>query len=276
MTKRNNLIVIPAGVDSYHKDWYQFADRTYDIAVISFDANGHNDNEQHSDYCYQQEGAKFALLDWFFSKHPEIWSQYELFWLPDDDLQCSGEAVNELFDIVKSKSMALAQPSLTQNSPINHGITIHRRPFIFRETSFVEVMAPILTKQALQQVLPLFLISKTGWGIDDMWSQITLLNEKKYIVDAVQVEHMRPPNAPEPDQDIASAGGFYAKLGVHPHKEVVSLASEYGFIIGLKKVSLAGKLVGGIPTGRYLTHLLVKADKKVARYQRRRKSRGSL
>ncbi|QXD32158.1 hypothetical protein [Candidatus Pelagisphaera phototrophica] len=269
ITKNKSLIVIPAGADSCHKNWHQFADRTYDIAVISFDPNSYKDNKKHSDYCFPQEGAKFALLDSFFSNQPEIWKKYEFFWLPDDDLQCSGETVNRLFDIFIKNKMPLAQPSLTQDSPVSHGLTTHRRPFIFRETNFVEVMAPVFTKQSLQKAVPLFLISRSGWGIDEIWSQLTFADEKKFIIDAVQVKHMRPPNSPKPGEDVASGGGFYAKLGVNPHTELMALSKKYDFIVGLKKLSVSGELLGGIPTGKFITHLLVKADKKIARFQRR-------
>jgi hypothetical protein len=98
----------------------------------------------------------------------------------------------------------------------------HQPGYVFRDTSFVEVMAPYLSRWALSKALPTFTKSISTYGLDFVWPSLV---EKRAIgvVDAFQIRHRDP-------VDYAS-GRFYKYLqsiDVDLDEEERLILAEYG------------------------------------------------
>lgn len=191
--KRRNLVIVRAGNSSLHPGWLQGsrAERSWDLIVNYFG----DDPDIYRGGDWQRidsKGPKWAALhDLIESIRPQI-EPYDYIWLPDDDLECSLDDVNRLFEICRNESLVLAQPSLTHDSYFTHAVTLHNRCFQVRNTAFVEIMAPCLSQQALWTVLPSFNANRSGWGLCFLWPQRLLSGARMGIIDAVQVRHTRP------------------------------------------------------------------------------------
>jgi hypothetical protein len=77
----------------------------------------------------------------------------------------------------------------------------------------------MLSSQALERVFPTFDDDrcKCGWGLDSVWP--SLLSPKGVaVLDSVEVEHTRPPQAYNPSQSYD---------GVDPRKEELDLLTRY-------------------------------------------------
>jgi len=258
---------MPACKQSVHKHWQASDERSFDIVTLVYDKE-FIDHQDYADFSFQRSGSKSQLLDWFFSEHEEVWGGYNSFWLTDDDLLCSAKEVNRLFDIFEQNEMSVAQPSLTKDSPHSYKITLNKVFFQYRKVNFIEVMCPMFSRSALVKVIPLYRLSESAWGLDELWSQQVFADTNKYIIDAVQVKHLRPIRAPKPD-DSSEAGGLYAVLEKNPHTELQELSERYQFKLGQRKKNISSRLWGGINANEKLTEILVRVDKIIFRLARK-------
>ena len=99
-TGNRNLIVMPDGKNSLHKDWGAQSNRSYDVITLVY-SDEFVDHEKHADQSFRQGGTKTQLLAWFFENHRDIWEHYSYFRLAEDDLAIEPELVNEMFAIAE-------------------------------------------------------------------------------------------------------------------------------------------------------------------------------
>ena len=101
--------------------------------------------------------------------------------------------VNALFAIAENFGLAIAQPSLRAGSEVAHDITRQQPGRVLRFTSFVEAMAPVMTRDALRLCVPVFDRQILGWGTDYIWPKlIGPPHGRLAILDAVSMLHTRP------------------------------------------------------------------------------------
>ena len=110
--KKDFLVIIPAGDNSYHhqRNWYK--SNIYDLYVIYYgsDENLKKDMENKSDFFIQKKGPKWQLIRHVLGTID--WSNYSYVWLPDDDLYIEKEKIEEFLLVSQSLKLELAQPSL--------------------------------------------------------------------------------------------------------------------------------------------------------------------
>lgn len=83
----------------------------------------------------------------------------------------------------------------------------------------VEIMCPMLSASALDKVFATFDDDRCvcGWGLDSVWP--SMLSPKGVaVVDSVEVEHTRPPQAFNPSESYD---------GVDPRREELDLLVRY-------------------------------------------------
>ena len=85
-------------------------------------------------------------------------------------------------------------------------------------------MAPLFTRDALLQFLPYFPHLTHGWGIDALWSEHShdILGLEVGVVDALQVDHMRP----------SGVSALYKRVGGIEQAEAERAAFKRRFKIG--------------------------------------------
>ena len=188
---RDYLIIARVGDKSLHPRWLE-GDRNWDLALSSFGSAP----VAHAGECVLVEkvkGPKWAPLHDLIVRNAELIDRYKYVMLPDDDLLFTPDGMSWFFDLCRRHDFAVAQPSLDYESFYSHPITIRRPMLSYRLTDFVEVMTPCFRTDVLHQVLPTFVASASGWGIDDVWPGLVgRTGGRMAIVDEVSVTHTRP------------------------------------------------------------------------------------
>ena len=212
-----NLVVVRCGDGSLHPEWI-LDDLNFDI-ILSYFGKDINYDLSKIKYVHYFKGSKWEGLYDFFLNYPEIWNSYDYIWLPDDDLSMTSQTINSFFDLVYQYEFSLSQPALTHNSYYSHEILLQIKGVSYRETNFVEVMAPCFSKNSLIKCWKTFSENKSGWGLDSYWPKI-LENKKIGVIDKVPIFHTRP---------VGIAGhGTVARNQISPKQEYITLCRKYG------------------------------------------------
>lgn len=220
MSKRN-LVIVRAGDKSLHGDWLRplGAVRSWDL-VVSYFGDDPQMHRRPDVVRIDGKGPKWKGLHEVLVSGALDWSAYDRIWLPDDDLACTPQAIDRLFLLAEYFELQLAQPSLSHDSYISHAGTVHNPRFLMRRTNFVEVMAPVLTRELLQRVLPTLIENESGWGLDYLWAMyVDRPREDIGVIDAIQIRHTRPVGGPNYERLRAE--------GKSPHQELARLRKKY-------------------------------------------------
>ncbi len=190
MRARPYLVIVRAGEKSLHRNWLG-ENRNWDL-IVSWYGDQTYEPVADETVIAIKGGAGDGLFK-TFKALPELIDRYEYFWLPDDDIEADCTSISRLFEITAQHHLELSQPALTHNSYFTHPHTLVCPSFSLRYTTFIEVMAPCLSRGRLKSVLPLFRDHASLFGVDAIWARLDADNRcKAAIIDAVQVRHTRP------------------------------------------------------------------------------------
>lgn len=194
---RRNLVVLRSGDNSLHPLWLETLDgerRTWDLC-LSYYGNNPEEWRDRCEYFLPRKGSKFEGLAAVLDQADFIWG-YDYIWFPDDDLLIDGSEINTFFATARRFDLLLAQPALAPGCFINHRITEQQKDFRVRFTSFVEIMAPLFSREALAIVAPSFGINESGYGLDHLWPALLGAPLNRIgVVDEVAMVHTRPMGA---------------------------------------------------------------------------------
>lgn len=239
MASRRNLVLLRAGDTSIHSHWLNAPgeERNWDLIVNYFGDDP--DKFRGDDWLrIDSKGLKWPGLYEFIHSHEPLVRQYDYIWLPDEDLLCTCQDINRLFDICRERRLKFAHPSLTHDSYYTFPMMLHSPPFRLRFASFVEGQAPCMSSDTLWQLLPTMNESVTGLGLDFVWAKMLAGDPYSLaIVDEVQVRHTRP----------LSTGALYrvAKaLGTSPWDEYREVLKKFGITRRRYWISRAIRLSG--------------------------------
>jgi hypothetical protein len=230
---RKNLVFVRAGDESLHLSWLNgTCDRNFDL-FVSYYGSTPNKFRDNSDYYEQSEGLKYPEIFKCLLIKKKVFDVYEAFWFPDDDLLSDVESVNKMFDLFKEYNLFLAQPALGNGSYFSHEIATATPGSRLRFTNFVEIMCPLFNRISLTILGPTFGDSKSGWGLDAVWSHL-LGNPKDRIaiLDETPVIHSRP----------FKGGTFYdrcSEMGIDPGKEFNDVLKKHG-LSGMPEIRVYG------------------------------------
>lgn len=190
-----NLIISAVGDKSCHKDWI-LGNPNFILVLIYYGNNDviFNDYKKDSQIVIKQEGQKFPLINNFINNNKEFITQFDFIWLPDDDLSISTENLNELFDIANEYQLSICQPSVVAlDNNVVYNITRPQHGVKLKYTKFVEVMAPMFSKDVLMMLYDDFILSESGWGLDFLWPhKLNYPQNKIAIIDKITVIHTKP------------------------------------------------------------------------------------
>ena len=189
--------------------------------------------------------TKFTALWETNRQHDNFLFQYQATLFLDDDIEIRFEDVDALFSVTREFRLALAQPSLSPESFSSWPITLHCPASRLRFTNFVEIMAPLFSREALERCFDTFRQSLSGWGLDIVWPAILgHPREAIAIIDEIMMTHTRPV---DPAQ-----GRFYRYLrllGVDPYRELEELTKLHNVPADHKP-----EMYGAIPLPEVVAH----------------------
>jgi hypothetical protein len=194
MTSRY-LLLLRAGDHSLHPRWISpTVPRLWDLHLSYFGSRDDPFGTLSPGVSFSREpGTKFIGLADCMDKHPEFLERYEYIGFPDDDLDTDTTCWNTAFSTLSRLGAAMGQPSLDWRSYYFHDIVLRRPQFEYRVTDFVEMMAPIIQRDFLREIIPTWRYNQSSIGLDYLW-RIKAGHEGKelVIVDACSMYHTRP------------------------------------------------------------------------------------
>jgi hypothetical protein len=198
--------------------------RSYDLLL-----NYYREASVHpmADIAVVQAGTKTTAIRRLTELRPDLLLRYQAVLFLDDDVEISAQDIEALFRAMRAEELDLAQPALTADSATAY-------PFLKRPSagagvmrvSSVEIMAPALTRRALESAKWVFAESVSGWGGDLLLGPAVRAAcgpMSVGVIGSVAVRHPAPVDL--------SAGAFYAFLrryGVDPGHEANRIAVDFG------------------------------------------------
>lgn len=221
--KSKFLVISAVGDSSLHKEWIS-SNKNFDLALVYY-GDQKEKYKKDADYYLESKGYKWHLISEIYEKFEHEFSKYDFIWCPDDDVSASPDTLNQMFSYCESKSLNLAQPSLSSDSFYDMPITLNKFNLEFRYTNVVEQMAPVFSLDVFKKLKSTFLETKSGWGLDWVWPKI-LEYKNCGIIDLVQVKHTREPK-------VGELYSKYKKEEVYPPAEKKKLLRRYGIPIAI-------------------------------------------
>jgi len=220
-----NLVIVRAGDTSLHETWLPSGQAcNWDLVAICFGqarhryrAPGYTRMDAAGAYA---QGPKWPNLQEFVQQWSGAIGQYDFVWFPDDDLAATAATIDRMFALCTHLQLELAQPALSVDSYISHPVTLVNRSFLLRYTNFVEIMAPVFSRDFLRRCVDTFNENLSGYGLDYLWPTRASAPGKLAILDACPVRHTRPVGGPT--YRLLNAAGKSA------HRELAELLSKYG------------------------------------------------
>jgi hypothetical protein len=214
-----NLVIVRAGDASLHPQWMLGSRRDFDLYVSYYGGTAGRWREG-ADFYEHRPGPKWPCLHALLQQQDWLREEYDAFWFPDDDLSADTDTLNRMFAFFHAHCLSLAQPALTRNSFYTWKSLLQDRDSVMRFTSFVEVMAPLFNRAALNTCWPTFCESRSGWGLDWVWPVLCrgAGEDRLAIIDATPVRHTRP-----------VGGELYRNHGdMDPRRDAERLIRKYG------------------------------------------------
>jgi hypothetical protein len=198
--------------------------RSYDVLLNYYREAGVHPK---ADIAVIQAGTKTTAIRRLMELRPDLLVRYQAVLFLDDDVEIDAAGIDVLFRAMTAEKLDLAQPALTADSATAY-------PFLKRPSaaggvtrvSSVEIMAPALTRRALERAHWVFAESVSGWGSDLLLGpavRSAFGPNSVGVVGSVAVRHAAPVDL--------SAGAFYAFLrryGVDPAHEANRIAVDFG------------------------------------------------
>lgn len=187
----NNLLFVQCAEGSNFWSWFDAKrDRDWDLALNCY--AGPVPGVEAAEYACEQKGTKFTgMYNWWrFFRH--VFDKYETVFFVDDDLVFNFDDLSVFFDTVRTHGLDLAQPSLSAGSFCSWDVFFHKGRGGVRRVNGVEIMMPALSRRAREAMLPFFMLSVSGFGLDLLMAQTAQTqNLRAGIVDEVIVDHRR-------------------------------------------------------------------------------------
>lgn len=221
--KTKNLVIMPFGRKSLRSDWLTDTEgRDFDVVLLCYhDLPGDPHVSHPALTSYQLNDFKWWMIaDLFQSAAPGLLAQYDQFYFIDDDIETDKNAINFLFECFARSPFRLAQPAVTRDSFLTWKALRVKRLSGHRYVNTVELMCPLMKRDVLEALMPEFKLTKSGWGIDLLWSRQMVEKfgpDKVGVFDIVRVKHGRP----------VGKGELYEKLDTAAQAEMDFVVAKY-------------------------------------------------
>ncbi len=100
-------------------------------------------------------GPRWRAIAEMLAANEAAWQEADHMLILADDVEIGATAVSELFRVMRTCELRIAQPSLAWSSHFADPTTLHNPCFVFRHTNRVDTAAIAFSTDALRQCLPL-------------------------------------------------------------------------------------------------------------------------
>lgn len=202
-------VFLQCGQPSLHPRWLTSAPKPWHLIANFYD--GAYNNDMSADLVLAQNlGTKFTAIHRLLDEKPDFFDDYEFVLFLDDDILVSEEAVSTLFRIADALSLKLAQAAVAPGSANTWQVLLRREDTIGRYLNTVEIMMPLISREALALGTHLFARSISGWGLDFALGDLVRRvfgSRSVAVIDAVSFLHAKPIDP--------LAGAYYRMLREH-------------------------------------------------------------
>lgn len=258
---RNYLVFFRAGPQSlYPRLLAAEPERNWDCCVSWYSQPGPQSGEE---YTFNDGENKLESFYKFYAERRTRLS-YKYYLIVDDDIDFAPGDISIFFTLCNQYGTYLCQPALRWGTNCNHDVTLWNPICVLRNVSFVEVMAPCFSAQALDDLIDTFILNRSTWGIDYAWASRSQGNRRLAILDAIRVSHTKP-------VDLYH-GPFYKKmrsLGIDPEMEYGQLKACFPRF-GPLHTHAEGHIFRHpwpTPIGNLLTRIAEKLKKRIHRWR---------
>ena len=219
---RNTLVFVQCGKG--FDAAYLGEPRNYDVLL-----NYYHEGAVHpkADIAVVQAGTKTTSIRRLMERRPDLLLRYQAVLFLDDDVEIDPSGIETFFRVMAAENLDLAHPALSADSATAY-------PFLKRPSagagvtrvSSVEIMAPALTRRALECAKWTFAESVSGWGSDLLLGpavRSAFGPNSVGVLGSVAVRHAAPVDL--------GAGDFYVFLrryGIDPGHEANRIAVDFG------------------------------------------------
>lgn len=183
------LCIVRCGAKGIQNAWIAKARAHIDVA-LSWYEEGPAGGSPAEHFCV---GPKWRGVADYFNKNPGQLEEFSHFWFAEDDLYIPEETVVIAKRLAEEPHFKLMAPTLGGGSFYSLYIALSNRSFLFRIVDFVEIMAPIFSKDLLKLCLPTFNDNHSGWGYEWYWQRaVENLGGLTAALDCAPMFHTRP------------------------------------------------------------------------------------
>jgi hypothetical protein len=185
------------------------------------------DADPRADTVVFQGGTKTTAIRRLIKERPDLLLRYEAALFLDDDVEVGEGDIDRLFAAGARERLDVAQPALTADS--DSAWPFLKKPAagdgIIR-VSTIEIMAPLISRRALERLGWAFSQTVSGWGTDLVIgpaARAAFGPDSVGVVGSVAVRHARPVDT--------KGGAFYAYLrghGIDPAHEANRVVADFG------------------------------------------------
>lgn len=185
------------------------------------------DADPRADTVVFQGGTKTTAIRRLIEERPDLLLRYEAALFLDDDVEVGDGDIDRLFAAAARERLDVAQPALTADS--DSAWPFLKKPAagdgIIR-VSTIEIMAPLITRRALERLGWAFSQTVSGWGTDLVIgpaARAAFGQNSIGVVGSVAVRHSRAVDT--------KGGAFYAYLrryGIDPAHEANRVVADFG------------------------------------------------
>jgi hypothetical protein len=198
--------------------------RAYDLLLNYYDESPPHAGAETVVY---QRGSKNTSIRRLLELRPDLLLRYDRVLFLDDDIEIGAAQIDQLFRVAEKERLDLAGPALTPDSQTAW-------PFLkqpsagdrIMRVSSIEIMAPLITRRALETVGWVFAESASGWGGDLLLGPVARSAfgpESVGVIGSVAVRHARP---------VDTKGGtlylYLRSYGIETGHEANRIAFDFG------------------------------------------------
>lgn len=184
-----NLLFVQCANNSNFWTWFdERRKRDWDLFLNCY--AGDLEKAHVAEYVCKQAGTKFTgILNCWLNCHSFL-DLYENIFFIDDDIIFNFEDISFFFRAMASAGLDLAQPSLSPTSHCIWQVFFNKKKTGSRKTNGIEIMMPALSKRARDILLPYFIYSTSGFGLDLLMGKLASIHQLNVgVIDDIVANH---------------------------------------------------------------------------------------